>query len=235
MRCEVRFYRRASSPVSGPGDLHAARVLRSGYHAWRDRAPSRRERQNTRLLAHIRAIHAASGGNYGSPRVHRELRAQGHRASLNRVRRLMKEHQIAAWHKRKFRATTDSRHSLPVASNRLKQNFAAERPDQVWLADVSYVWTDEGWLYLACVIDLYSRAIVGWAMSHATGKATMTLPMIPINCVRATLMTSSARLSSERRESGTSEMVRAIRVAVMVGCLVASVKCSTWISMKPNA
>lgn len=145
-------------------------VSRSGYHAWRGRGPSRRERENTRLLAHIRAIHAASGGNYGSPRVHRELGAQGQRVSLNRVRRLMKRNDIAARHKRKFRATTDSRHRLPVAPNRLEQHFVAERPNQVWLADVSYVWTDEGWLYLACVLDLYSRAIVGWAMSERNDR-----------------------------------------------------------------
>jgi putative transposase len=145
-------------------------VSRSGYHHWRGRRPSPRECENTRLLAHIRAIHAASHGSYGSPRVHRELRAQGHRVSLNRVRRLMKQHGIAARHKRKFRATTDSRHKLPVAPNLLEQNFVAERPDQVWLADVSYVWTDEGWLYLACVLDLCSRSIVGWAMSERNDR-----------------------------------------------------------------
>ncbi len=86
------------------------------------------------------------------------------------MRRLMKQNDIAARHKRTFRATTDSRHSLPVAPNRLQQNFVAERPNQVWLADVSYVWTDEGWLYLACVLDLYSRAIVGWAMSERNDR-----------------------------------------------------------------
>jgi putative transposase len=153
-----------------PAMCELLEVSRSGYHAWRGRGPSARECENTRLLAHIRAIHAASHGSYGSPRVHRELGAQGQRVSLNRVRRLMQQNDIAARHKRKFRATTDSRHSLPVAPNRLEQHFVAERPDQVWLADVSYVWTDEGWLYLACVLDLYSRAIVGWAMSERNDR-----------------------------------------------------------------
>jgi putative transposase len=159
---------RAQYPV--PAMCALLEVSRSGYHAWRGRGPSRRECENTRLLAQIRAIHVASGGSYGSPRVHRELLAQGHRVSLNRVRRLMKENRIAARHKRKFRATTDSRHSLPVAPNLLGQQFLAKRPDQVWLADVSYVWTDQGWLYLACVLDLYSRAIVGWAMSERNDR-----------------------------------------------------------------
>lgn len=145
-------------------------VSRSGYHAWRGRGPSPRERESVRLETHIRAIHAASDGNYGSPRVHEELRAQGNVVSLNRVRRLMKKHGIAARHKRKFRATTDSRHKLPVAPNRLEQNFVAERPDQVWLTDVTYLWTDEGWLYLACVLDLYSRCVVGWAMSERNDR-----------------------------------------------------------------
>jgi putative transposase len=145
-------------------------VSRSGYHAWRGRGPSPREQENTRLVGQIRAIHCASDGNYGSPRVHQELRAQGKVVSLNRVRRLMKKNDIAARHKRKFRATTDSRHNLPVAQNLLGQEFVAERPDQVWLADVTYVWTDEGWLYLACVLDLYSRLVVGWAMSERNDR-----------------------------------------------------------------
>jgi putative transposase len=145
-------------------------VSRSGYHAWRGRGPSPRQLENTRMVAQIRVIHAASDGSYGSPRVYEELRAQGNVVSLNRVRRLMKKNGIAARHKRKFRATTDSRHGLPVAPNRLEQNFVAERLDQVWLTDVTYLWTDEGWLYLACVLDLYSRRIVGWAMSERNDR-----------------------------------------------------------------
>lgn len=145
-------------------------VSRSGYHAWRGRGPSPREVENTRLVTQIRAIHAASDHNYGSPRVYQELREQGNVVSLNRVRRLMKKHGIAARHQRKFRATTDSRHKLPVAPNRLGQHFVAERPDRVWLTDVTYLWTDEGWLYLACVLDLYSRLIVGWAMSERNDR-----------------------------------------------------------------
>ena len=159
---------RARYPV--PAMCELLEVSRSGYHAWRGRGPSPREQENERLLMQIRAIHLASDGNYGSPRVHEELREQGNVVSLNRVRRLMKKHGIAARHRRKFRATTDSRHKLPVAPNRLGQDFVAERPDQVWLTDVTYIWTDEGWLYLACVLDLYSRLIVGWAMSERNDR-----------------------------------------------------------------
>jgi putative transposase len=155
---------RARYPV--PAMCELLEVSCSGYHTWRGRGPSPREQENNRLLMQIRAIHSASHGSYGSPRVHEELRDQGKVVSLNRVRRLMKKNGIAARHKRKFRATTDSRHNLPVAPNLLGQEFVTERPDQVWLADVTYLWTDEGWLYLACVLDLYSRLVVGWAMSE---------------------------------------------------------------------
>jgi putative transposase len=155
---------RARYPV--PAMCALLEVSCSGYHAWRGRGPSPREQENNRLLMQIRAIHSASHGSYGSPRVHEELRDQGKVVSLNRVRRRMKKNGIAARHKRKFRATTDSRHNLPVAPNLLAQEFVTERPDQVWLADVTYLWTDEGWLYLACVLDLYSRLVVGWAMSE---------------------------------------------------------------------
>ena len=159
---------RARYPV--PAMCELFEVSRSGYHAWRGRGPSVRQVHNTRLLTQIRAIHAASEGNYGSPRVHRQLREQGTVVSLNRVRRLMKKDGIAARHKKKFRVTTDSRHNLPVAPNLLGQEFVAERPEQVWLTDVSYIWTDEGWLYLACVLDLYSRLVVGWAMGERNDR-----------------------------------------------------------------
>jgi putative transposase len=155
---------RGSYPVAKLCELLS--VSKSGYHAWKNRPPSVRELENGRLETHIRAIHAESGGTYGSPRVHRELIEQGNVVSLNRVRRLMKKNAIRARHKRRWKATTDSNHNLPVAPNLLEQRFEAERPNQVWLADISYIWTDQGWLYLACILGLYSRLIVGWAMSH---------------------------------------------------------------------
>jgi putative transposase len=116
------------------------------------------------LLVHIKATHAASKGEYGWPRIWRELRANGVRVWKERVRRLMKEHGIKARGKRKFVVTTDSKHSLPIAPNLLNRNFQPDAPDCVWTSDITYIQTDAGWLYLAVVLDLYSRQVVGWSM-----------------------------------------------------------------------
>lgn len=116
------------------------------------------------LLAHIRAIHAESKGEYGWPRVWKELLARGVRVGKARVQGLMKAHGIKARGKRKFVVTTDSRHSLPIAENLLARDFSPAEPDQVWSGDITYIATDEGWLYLAAVIDLFSRQVVGWSM-----------------------------------------------------------------------
>jgi transposase InsO family protein len=113
----------------------------------------------------MKQIFLASGKTYGAPRVAAELReAHGYRGSVNRIKRLMSEAGLRAKAKRKFKATTDSKHSLPTAPNRLQQNFGAERPNQAWLSDITYVWTQEGWLYLCCILDLFNREIVGWSM-----------------------------------------------------------------------
>jgi transposase InsO family protein len=116
------------------------------------------------LLVHIKAIHAASKGEYGWPRIWRELRACGVRVWKERVRKLMKQHGIKARGKRKFVVTTDSKHDLPIAPNLLNRNFQPEAPDRVWTGDITYIQTAEGWLYLAVVLDLYSRQVVGWSM-----------------------------------------------------------------------
>jgi putative transposase len=140
-------------------------VSPSGYYAWRGRPESPRKVANRALLAEIRRLHLAHRGRYGGPRIHAALCDLGHTASRGRVERLMRHHGIQAITRRRFRAcTTDSRHDWPIAPNRLAQKFAAERPNQVWLADITYVPTEEGWLYLAVVLDLFTRKIVGWAM-----------------------------------------------------------------------
>jgi putative transposase len=139
-------------------------VSQSGYYAWRQRPPSQREQTNRELVRAIREAHAASGKTYGSPRVHAELRAQGYPCSLNRVARLMRLHDIQARQRRRYKVTTTSDHSQPVAPNRLNREFGADRPNEKWAADITYIWTDEGWLYLAVVLDLFSRMVVGWAM-----------------------------------------------------------------------
>jgi transposase InsO family protein len=142
-------------------------VSPSGYHEHftRRATPERRKRLgNDALLVHIRAIHSESKAEYGWPRVWKELLARGLRVGKERVRKLMALHGIKARTKRKYKATTDSNHHLPVAPNLLDRQFAVSQPDRVWTSDITYLATDEGWLYLAVVIDLFSRQVVGWSM-----------------------------------------------------------------------
>jgi transposase InsO family protein len=146
-------------------------VSRSGFYAWRKRPESERFRRHRELMAEMKRIHSDRDmRSYGSPRMREELVSRGHVVSENTVAKLMREHGLRAVSSRKFRATTDSRHSLPVAENVLDREFEQESPDRVWLADITYVWTREGWLYLACVLDAYSRRIVGWSMSQRITK-----------------------------------------------------------------
>ena len=144
-------------------------VSRSGYYAFAKREsseppPGCRAQQSKRLTEAIREVHETSRKTYGSPRVHAELLSQGLHCSLNRVARLMKQHQISARTKRGHRITTDSQHSLPVADNHLNREFTAAKQDQKWVCDITYLFTEEGWLYLAPVLDLYSRRVVGWSL-----------------------------------------------------------------------
>ncbi len=119
---------------------------------------------DAQMLGLIQAIHAEFKGAYGSPRMFRELRARGYPASKGRVERLMQENDIKAKYKRRFKVTTDSKHNLPIAPNLLDRNFTPEVPNQVWTSDIIYLWTDEGWLYLAIVLDLFNREVVGWSL-----------------------------------------------------------------------
>ena len=141
------------------------RVSRSGFYGWRSRPTSRRAIGNQRLLAEIRAVWKESRGNYGSPRVHAELRARGWRVSRKRVERLMRDNGIQARRKRRFRNTTNSKHNRPVAPNVLDRKFDVETSNTTWAGDVTYIWTLQGWMYLAVILDLFSRRVVGWAMS----------------------------------------------------------------------
>lgn len=145
-------------------------VSRSGYQAWKKRRAGKRAQEQAELLEKIRVVHQASRQTYGSPRVCHELREQGHRCGVNRIARLMRQHQISAQIKRRFVTTTDSKHEMPVAENLLKQDFTAKEPDQRWVCDFTYLWTGQGWMYLAVVLDLYSRRIVGWAMRNSMDK-----------------------------------------------------------------
>jgi len=156
--------RRADYPVSLMCDVLG--VSPAGYYAWRARPESRRSAANRDLVDDIKGVHREACGRYGSPRIHAELRARGRGASRGRIERLMRRHGIRAIMARPRRVrTTDSRHDLPIAPNLIERNFIAAAPNQIWLADITYVETGQGWLYLATVMDLYSRKIVGWAMA----------------------------------------------------------------------
>jgi len=138
-------------------------VSRSGYYAWRARKPSARALEDERLRPKVVEAFASGRGTYGSPRVRDELVDQGLEIGRKRVARLMREMGLRGVSPRKFRVTTDSDHDHPIAKNLLDRNFEASKPNEKWTTDITYVWTGEGWLYLAVVMDLYSRRIVGWS------------------------------------------------------------------------
>jgi len=141
------------------------RASRSGYYAWKRQPQSKRQKENEKILMEIKESHKNSRRAYGSPRITDELRSKGTRCGENRVARIMKVNGIVAKTAKKFKATTNSKHNLPVAENLLNQNFVSEQPNTVWVSDITYIPTGEGWLYLAVILDLYSRQVIGWAMS----------------------------------------------------------------------
>ncbi len=160
-------------------------VTESGFHAWRGRAPSKRAQERDHLSADIRKVFEAHRGRYGAPRIYQALRERdGYGGSLNRIQTLMRAMRLCAKAGRKYKATTDSGHSLPVAPNLLGQDFScdtgaestshAKAPDQVWLSDITYLWTREGWQYVCAVLDLFTRKIVGWAIAgHMTRQLVL--------------------------------------------------------------
>ena len=146
-------------------------VAPSGYYAWRSRRESQRSREDRHLLAQITGVFARSKARYGSPRVHRVLRDRGARCSRKRVARLMRQHGLRARRAPRCMVTTDSDPALPVAENVLDRQFEVEVPNARWAADITHIWTGEGWLYLAVVLDLYSRRVVGWSMQQTLHRA----------------------------------------------------------------
>ena len=167
-------------------------VSRSGYYAWLSRTPSAAEVRREELTAQVQEIHAQVKGRYGSPRIHAELVARGTTCCVNMVARVMRAAGIAAKTKRKFKQTTDSNHALPVAENLLDREFDPEQPNASWVADITYIPTREGWLYLAVVEDLFSRMVVGWSMSE-----TMT----------SRLVVDALEMALARRLKGSSALV----------------------------
>jgi len=150
---------------------HALGVSHSGYFGWRGRPESRRGGEDRALTTRIQVIHGESRKTYGSPRIHRELRSQGTAISRKRVKRLMREAGVQVKPQARFVRTTDSDHGMPVAPNLLQQDFSASAPDRRWVTDITYVATGEGWLYVAAIIDLFSRRVVGWAMQERMDRS----------------------------------------------------------------
>ena len=152
-------------------------VSPQGYYQWRKRPLSARARQDIELSAKIRIVHAESKSTYGSPRIHDELRDQGIKCSRKRVVRLMQSEGVRAKAARKYRHTTDSAHTSPLAPDLVQRNFSTKKPNQVYVGDITYLWTPEGWLYLAVFIDLYSRMVVGWAIGTRLQASLATLAL----------------------------------------------------------
>jgi len=141
-------------------------VSPSGFYAAQGRPRSLHARRDDKLTEQVVGAHAASKGRYGSPRVHAELKAAGECVGRKRVARLMREKKLAARMRRRFRTTTDSKHDFPIAPNVLERDFTASAPDRAWVTDITFLWTAQGWLYLAVILDLFSRRVVGWATSQ---------------------------------------------------------------------
>jgi putative transposase len=168
MRFAFVLAEEAAWPVSVMCEV--LQVSRSGYYAWRGRPASARAVADQALVVEIKAAHKAGRGNYGSPRVHRALRQNGRRVGKKRVARLMNQEGIVATRRKKFVATTDSKHEDPIAPNVLNREFEVELLNTEWVTDVTYVPTQQGWLYLAAILDLCSRRVVGWASSASNDR-----------------------------------------------------------------
>ncbi len=144
-------------------------VTRSGYYVWSQHKQSRRAQRDLVLLEKIRQSHMQSEGRYGSPNIHKDICEWGYRCGRKRVARLMKETGLRSKTVKRFRVTTESRHTLPVAENLLQRNFTVSAPNKVWVSDITYLWTRQGWLYLCIILDLWDRKVVGWSMGTGLG------------------------------------------------------------------
>ena len=177
----MRFAFIEAEKAEFPVDLlcEVLKVSRAGFYAWRVRPESPRAREDRRLKLEITSIHTANKGRYGSPRIQLDMLELGYSMSRKRVARLMREAVLEWRRKKRFRKTTNSKHEFPIATNVLARDFTAPAPDRVWVGDITYIWTDEGWLYLAAILDVFSRRVVGWAAGEriTTKLATDALEM----------------------------------------------------------
>ena len=193
-------------------------VSRAGFYAWRGRAPSPRAQADERLGLEVTTIHAESRQRYGSPRIHAELVDRGYRTSRNRVARLMRQHGLAARRRRRFRATTDSRHPFPVAPNVLARQFAQPAPDRAWVTDITYIPTGEGWLYLAVILDLCSRVVVGWAMSERITRE-LTLDALDMALVQRQPRPGLLHHSDRGSQYASADYQHSLAAAGLVGSM----------------
>ena len=164
MRFELIAAEKAGYPVALM--CRVLKVSRAGFYAWSRRPASAHALKDQSLKLELAVIHAESRGRYGSPRVHAELRARGQRVARKRVARLMRLAGLRARAPRRYRCTTDSRHAMAIKGNLLARRFTAAAPNRGWVSDITYLWTLEGWLYLAVILDLYSRRVVGWSLGE---------------------------------------------------------------------
>ncbi|MDZ7692345.1 MAG: IS3 family transposase [Balneolaceae bacterium] len=162
-------------------------VSRSGYYSWMSREPSDRAKENRRLTKQIKHIWLKSGKTYGSPRIHQQLLREGEQLSRRRVARLMRKEGIQSQIRPKWVTTTDSRHTLPVAPNRLDQDFSAGQLGQVWVSDITYIPSNQGWLYLTTIMDLADRQIVGWSFSEGMSADETIIPAWKAACQKRTI------------------------------------------------
>jgi putative transposase len=196
-------------------------VSAAGYYAWRGRPASARQQRRAALLVGIAAIHEEAKGRYGSPRVHAELLARGHGCCVNTVARLMRQAGVRAKTARKFRHTTDSNHSRPVAENVLDRQFDPAAPNEAWVADITYIPTREGWLYLAAVEDLYSRMVVGWSMG-STMASRLVVDALEM-AVQRRLPGAELVAHSDRGSQYASEHYQRLLAKHGIGCSMSGV------------
>jgi putative transposase len=206
-------------PVSWMCD--AFEVSESGYHAWAARAPSAGEQRRDTLVAAIRQIHAEVKARYGSPRMTKELNARGYEGTENTVAALMSAHGIRAKSSRRVVRTTDSRHALPVAENVLDREFDPDAPNLVWCADMTYIPTGEGWLYLAVVEDLFSRRIVGWSMDQ-TMTSRLVVDALDM-AIRRRVPGENLLAHSDRGSQYASEHYQGVLGRHGIGCSMSGV------------
>lgn len=173
------------------------KVSKSGYYNWLDRGPSKRWSQNEIITATIRDIFKDSFGSYGAPRIKAELLKKGYRVSRPRVARIMRANSLFARRKRRFKITTDSKHNYPIAPNILGQDFTVSRKNQVWVSDITYIKTKQGWMYLTVIIDLFHRKVVGWSMSQNLSTGNTIVPAWNM-AVRSSNITKELIFHSDR-------------------------------------